>query len=130
GEIVSINEEFATVKLFKGEHCKGCKGCDAHGVRDMTVVAENDIQAQVGDSVIIEISPRHIIGYSFLIFIFPVFCMIAGYFAGHLFDREGEIIGAAGAFIALIFALIIIRLTDKLFGSKNSNIVRISRFVK
>ncbi len=130
GEIISTQDENATVKLYKGEHCKGCKGCAAHGMRDMMVTVQNDIHAQVGDSVYIEILPRHIVGYSFLIFIFPVFCLIGGYFVGHSFDRDGEILGAAGGFIALIFAFIVVKAADTLFGPKNSHIVRMTHFAQ
>ena len=57
-------------------------------------MVKNPLNAKVGDNVEVEILPVFVIGASFLIFIFPLLFLIAGYFFGYylfpLFFQEGS----------------------------------------
>jgi sigma-E factor negative regulatory protein RseC len=120
GVIVSKHGNWVTVLLTKGEKCEGCSACSAYGKNSRGIKARNDIDAEVGDSVEVEISPKQVIGLSFLMFIFPVVAMIVGYFigtrAGENLGLKDESSGILGALVLLIISFIFIKIYNIFWG--------------
>jgi len=135
GIIVSANGDKVRVRVMRGEACDGCHLCDSLGADSalMQVEARNAIGAKVGDTVDVEVAPRHIIGYTSILFIFPVIMMIVGYivamkyFAGGA--AKGEGLGILGSFIGLGVSFGIIRLIDFFFAQKHESVARVIRRV-
>jgi sigma-E factor negative regulatory protein RseC len=115
GTIISIENEFATVKIHRGEECESCHLCDSFGSNEMKLVALNEAEAGIGDIVDIKVEPGKVIKHSFLIFILPIIAMIFGYWIGVTLVPEpgGEKSGIVGAFIALLLVFMIIRLYNR-----------------
>lgn len=79
----------------------------------MQLEALNPIGASVGDRVNVNIEPRQVVKSSMIIFIFPLFFMLIGYYIGVRFVPPfTEGVGIIGAFTALILAFLLIKLTD------------------
>ena len=126
GIVVSKDGRLVKVLMVKSEKCKECTACSAFGENSMQLEARNDFGAEVGEIVDVEISPKQVVGFSFLVFIFPVMAMIVGYFLGMRIGGElgmtGEGSGILGAFILLVISFLLIKAYDTLWGrmSKSS----------
>lgn len=108
GKIIKRDGNQAVIEIEQGEQCKHCNACHMFGESKMRLTAYNGIDAQVGEHVIVYVQPGFVLKSSFLIFIFPLLAMFAGYFVGQWFTQNSnELSGIIGAFSGLILALLI-----------------------
>ena len=88
-----------------GESCASCKLCPG---QTAVVEAINGINADTGDTVIIDMADKKVIGAAFLVYIVPLVMLIAGYFLGSaVFNGETAGIITGFLFMAVTFALVI-----------------------
>ncbi len=129
GVIVSAKDEMVQVQIAKREGCEGCHGCVSLQPNLMQVEARNDIRATVGNMVEVEIQARHVVGYAFLVFIFPILMMIAGYLLGMRIAAgeaiTGEGYGILGAIAGFAGAFPGIKAVDTLWGHSNKSAARV-----
>ncbi len=122
GIVIASNNERVTVQMEKSDKCHNCTLCDSSGADFRTLEAVNLSQARIGDRVEVEIKAANILLYSFLLFIFPILLMIAGYYAGSsLAGAEGarQEAGIIGAMLGIAAAFILIKIfTIKIKGDK------------
>ncbi|OGC09276.1 hypothetical protein A2V82_15445 [candidate division KSB1 bacterium RBG_16_48_16] len=132
GIVVSAAGELVKVQMSGGERCKGCNACHAVGSNLMEVEAHNGLGAKVGDVVEIYVEPARLVGHSFILFIFPILMMIAGYFImGYMTggsSTSGEGYGILGAFAFLFLSLLMIKLYDLFLGRDRQAAVRVTGF--
>ena len=118
GTIISVDGEFSTIRIDKTDQCQGCTACKSLGNGVLQVDAFNKIGAQPGDTVEIEIESAKILRHSFIVFIFPLFMLVAGYLLGLQFTKgindSGEEAGIIGAVMGLVLSFIVIRLYDRI----------------
>lgn len=119
GVVVRTDGARALIRMTRGSQCEGCNICKNLGQNHPEVEAENQISAHPGDWVDVEINPKHIVGHSLLLFIFPLIALFAGYFIGVKIDfgfaGSVENQGVVMAIIFLIGSFGIIKLYDGLF---------------
>ncbi len=129
GVIVSAKDEIVRVQIAKGEKCEGCHGCISLKPNLMQVEARNDIRANIGKAVEVEIESRHVLGYAFLVFIFPILMMIAGYFFGMRIAAvravSGEGYGILGSIAGFAVAFLVIKVIDTFWGRSNKSSARV-----
>ncbi|MDZ7725377.1 MAG: SoxR reducing system RseC family protein [candidate division KSB1 bacterium] len=118
GKIIKCDGREAVVEIEQGEQCKHCNACHMFGESKMRLTAHNGIDAQPGDHVTVVVEPRFVLTSSFLIFIFPILAMIAGYFVGQTFSQSpDERFGILGAFAGLLMALGFNRMVNRTASS-------------
>jgi sigma-E factor negative regulatory protein RseC len=100
----------------------------------MEVEALNTVGARVGDEIILNLDTGPLLKATFLLYVFPILCMIAGAVLGHrlALDRGWDPSGlsAALSLVALGISFFLIRLRGKALSRKNAykpQIVRIAR---
>lgn len=80
GIVVELKNNNAKVQFKRasacGENCAMCGGCEA---LNSFVVAKNEINANVGDSVIIETDTKNVLLAAFLVYILPLLLGITTY---------------------------------------------------
>ena len=119
GKIIKLDGKEAVVEIEQGEQCKHCNACHMFGESKMRLTAHNGIDAQPGDHVTVLVEPRFVLASSFLIFIFPILVMIAGYYIGQSFSQNtDEWYGILGAFGGLLLALGINRTLNRTASSR------------
>lgn len=78
-----ISSEYAEISVTRksacSADCDNCHGC-AHPEEKVTIVAKNVACADVGDTVTVESSTSVVIGWTALIYLFPVLLMFGAYF--------------------------------------------------
>lgn len=126
GIVKQIIKNMAEVEIQRssacGESCASCGLCPGQ----LTVVsALNDADAKIGDSVIIDMSDKKVLGAALLVYIVPVLMLFGGYFAGYAIFG-GETAAVAAGFTVMAAAFMIIILFDKRLRAKYTpRIVRI-----
>jgi sigma-E factor negative regulatory protein RseC len=114
GIIISTDGEKAVIQLNRGEKCNGCTACQTFGENKMRLEVPNSIGAAAGDVVDINVEPKQVIKSSMIIFIFPLVMMLVGYFGAVRFIApHSEGVGIIGAFAAIVFSFVLIKITDK-----------------
>lgn len=105
-----------------GENCSSCGLCPGMTAR---IYAVNDINAAVGDEVIINMSDKNVLGAAFLVYIVPLITLIIGYFLGYtVFGSDGFAVLTGFILMAITFILLIC--TDRKLKRKYTpHIVRI-----
>lgn len=114
GIIISITGQKATVQINRGQKCEGCNLCQAFGNNKMLVKAYNKTEAGIGDVVEVSIEPKYVLASSLLIFIFPIFMMLLGYFVGIRFSHSAsESGGIIGSIIGFLLSFVLIKFLEK-----------------
>ncbi|HPA13884.1 MAG TPA: SoxR reducing system RseC family protein [Desulfobacterales bacterium] len=81
GIVTRVDSTTAWVKTMIDAACSSCDAkhfCDAHKVEDREVEALNFAGAQKGDEVVIDCHTSSLLKISFLLYVFPILCMILG----------------------------------------------------
>ena len=101
-----------TVRSSACESCASKESCNA-GSGKQKVEAVNEIGARVGDRIHLSISSGALLKATFLLYMFPILCMLAGAFAGNAmagaFDASSSLTSMAGALISFTGALLLVR---------------------
>lgn len=102
-----------------GGNCAGCKGCAEKSI--MTAVANNLVNAQVGQRVLIESRTKTIFSAAILVYVMPLVLFLVSYaVASSLGASEG--ICVLVSFLALVLSGIILVLSQK-FKRKKEEII-------
>jgi sigma-E factor negative regulatory protein RseC len=86
GIIIKIDADTAWVKTKKSKSCEGCGSrgaCSIMGGGDeMEVEAVNAVGGKIGDRVVLNFDTTPLLKATFLIYVFPILCMLAGALMG------------------------------------------------
>ena len=91
GKVIKTEGKTATVVSERSSACAACHNCEAHGAchaelifgnqtEQVSIVAYNDVGANVGDAVLLESSTAKTLAVSFFIFVFPLILTVLLYF--------------------------------------------------
>ena len=95
--------------------CHECSGCGSSR-QTMVILAENPIDARVGDWVVIEAKSDAVLKAAAMLYIVPLVLFITGYLLGeHLWQR-----GILLALMGLLLGLILVKLLDRHMTKKDS----------
>ncbi|MBW1650012.1 MAG: SoxR reducing system RseC family protein [Deltaproteobacteria bacterium] len=83
GLVIDTNADIATIKTLRSAACKSCdhkKNCGSApgNENEMHVKVKNRLGVKIGDTVIITIKTTSLLKVAFLLYIFPILCMILG----------------------------------------------------
>ena len=108
----------AEVAIKRNAACEKCGLCHGVGEGMMGLKARNQLGAQPNDEVIIEIPSEVIVKASIIIFLFPIFFLIVGYFL--IYSLTGsEILSVMAAILALWPSFYFSRWYDQNIEQKN-----------
>ena len=126
GIVQKLHFNTAEVKITRSSACgESCASCGLCPGQTALVEAVNDVNAAVGDTVIIDMADKKVLGAAFLVYIVPIIMMIIGYFAGYVILKN-ETFGILTGFLMMIVVFPIIRFIDKKIKRRYiPNIVRV-----
>ena len=81
GIVTAVTSTTAWVKTNRSSGCKHCSArhsCNPQDNQETVVEVENPVHARVGDRILLNVETASLLKASFLIYIFPILCMIAG----------------------------------------------------
>lgn len=99
-----------------GHSCEGCEGCGAPNVI-LSVEANNRLGAQKGDQVIVESSNKTLYKAAFMVYLLPIILFFVFYAIGESLAEIGTVLGIAGFFVGIGFAILFNRRFAKKGGA-------------
>jgi len=107
GRIVKVDNGVAEVEMERTSACARCGICLESSGDRMILYAKDSVGAHPGDEVLISLESKEVLKAAFLIYIFPLVGLIAGYFLGRsIFGTERiGIIFAGFGFFGVLFIL-------------------------
>lgn len=126
GTVTRIGPGIAWVKTSRSGACETCASrgaCHtAESGKEMEVEALNTIGARVNDRVVISFDSASLIKISFLLYVFPILCMIAGAVIGQrLAPRlglDGALASVVGGILFFALAFCLIKSQEKRLAGK------------
>lgn len=97
-----IDENKVLVECSSPKACDKCGVCFKSGDKQF-IEAQDTLQTKIGERVQLEINPSNVLTATFLIFIMPIICLIAGYYVA----------GVLSAFLSILLYLIGLWACDK-----------------
>ena len=97
--------ETAWVKTIQPSACKACasrKSCSAEASKEREVEAINRAGAQVGDIIQIYMDTTALLKAAFLLYVFPIVCMLAGGVTGNMLSGQLRL---DTSLLSVVFAL-------------------------
>jgi sigma-E factor negative regulatory protein RseC len=136
GIVIKIHDSRAIVKTMRSGACESCSAknsCISQG-NEMEVEALNPAGAREGDRVVLEIKAGALLKATFLLYVFPVLCMIVGAVAGEKaaqkLGMDGNALSVALSFAFLFASILVVRVKGKKMGEKEPYHPKIIRILK
>ncbi len=117
GIVKGVKGELLRVQLYKNSACSHCSGCDKKDKLGSVFNFRCDKNVEVGDIITFEIKDNSLLKIVALIYLTPVFSMIAGYFVGEAIGVS-EVAKVILSFTGFLGAFLFIHLYDKYRGSE------------
>jgi len=126
GIVTKLGINTAWVKTTRTSACEGCSAkssCHAlGGVNEMEVEAINTAGAQVNDRIVLSLKTSSLLKATFLLYMFPILCMIAGAVLGQQIARSlhfnESILAALFGFFFFFLAFLMVKLRGKKMAEK------------
>lgn len=128
GVVTRIDASHAFVKTTRPHACEACsskQSCSDSGrFKDITVTVKNTLNVKRGDHVVLGIETRPMIFLSFLLYVFPIICLIIGAVIGNAmapsFHQDPSLTSIIVGFVFLGLAFGLIRLKHSTLSQKKS----------
>jgi sigma-E factor negative regulatory protein RseC len=139
GVVIKIDSTAAWVKTTQTSACKGCSArgsCNSMGNdKEREVKAINTAGAKVGDRIVLDLETASLLKVSFLLYVFPILCMIVGAFIGQqiaasFFYFSESAVSAIFGFLFFFIAFLIIKAKGNTLAQKNEYQPKIIRILK
>lgn len=117
GVVIKIESDLARVLTTQSSACKSCSSkhsCSStEAGKDMEVDAINMAGARVGDRIVLHFETASLLKATFLLYIFPILCMLFGASVGHWFSLKHGLndsaVSAVAGFLCLILSFALVR---------------------
>jgi sigma-E factor negative regulatory protein RseC len=126
----------ARVKTNKKSACKGCasrNSCSGMG-NDMEVEALNPAGAQVGDRILLRIETASFLKATFLLYLFPIICMLVGAVIGQhyapLLKFDDSALSALLGFLFFFVSILFVKFKGNRMATQNTYRPKIVKILK
>ncbi len=103
GIVTGATADVAQIKTNRAAACEGCTAKDSCGTihqgKEITLEVPNTLGVETGDSVLIGMQTKSALLLTFLIYIVPVLCLVAGALTG---DALGPFFRINASFLAMV----------------------------
>jgi len=131
----------ATTAWIITKRSSGCETCASKGScsslgggKEMEIEALNAVNARTGDWVVVSFETSSLLKISFLLYIFPIMCLLAGALLGQkaasLLDLNATAFSIVSAFLAFILAFVLVRSKSNQMAQKDAYRPKITRIRK
>jgi sigma-E factor negative regulatory protein RseC len=135
GHVIKTENDTAWIRVSRSAACESCQSRNAchsmgGGEKDLTVEAVNPVGAREGDRVVIEFSTASLMKGTFLIYLFPIICLLLGVWLSPVFGWDESALSALTGLSAFALSLPLVVVIGNRMGKKEAykpKIVRIRR---
>lgn len=129
GQVVEIKNNIAYVKFRRTSACGSCKACGMlSGQNEIVVEVANDLNANIGDLVEVNIKMQKAIKASAIAYVFPLIMLIVGVFFGwlltdvwHVFENA-DMTMALSAIIFVLLSFLLLKFASPLYNKTVKNV--------
>lgn len=127
GKVIKVEGDQATIFIKRGTACGNCGKCQVGREKlEMVMTTDNNVGAQVGDEVEIELENINLITATAIAYGFPLFALTIGIFGGYygflalgLNDNTAQVIGAISGLVGLTASYAVIKYKDESIKKMN-----------
>mgnify|MGYP001822952074 FL=1 len=142
GVVIRLGKPDSGLAWVQTQRTSACKSCSSRhscsagegGGQEMEVEALNKAGARVGDEIILNLDTVPLLKATFLLYVFPILCMIAGAVVGHRYalsrQWDPSALSAALSLGALVVSFVIIRMRGRKLSHDRSYKPQIIRIAK
>jgi len=129
GRVIKVENGMARVEMERTSICARCGICLQSSGDKPILYIKDSLGARPGDKVLVSVESKEVLKAAFLIYLFPLFGLVAGYFLGRAVfgtERTGILFAGIGFFSALFF---LYQYDKRLKGQKSreAKIIRIEK---
>jgi len=129
GRVVKVENGVAQVEMERTSACARCGICLQSSQGKSVLYLEDSLGAHPGDEVLVSVESKEVLKAAFLVYLFPLVALVAGYFLGRtVFKTEKAGILFAG--LGFLSALSLLYLYDKRLKAQKSGQAKIIRIEK
>lgn len=114
GVVNKINGSEAVVLIKResacGDNCANCGGCTGGTLNE--VLADNEVGANIGDIVIVEMKTGRVLNAAVFAYVVPLLLLFVGYFL-FFYMFKTEFLAVLGGFLFMISSYVILHFFDK-----------------
>ena len=138
GMVIKTGPATARIKTTRSGACESCASRGAcstiGGGQEMEVEALNPVGAREGDHVVINFESSALLKISFLLYVFPVICMLVGALLGHwlglTLGLSGSAVSVISAVLFFLLAFLIIKFRGDKLAQKDGYRPKVVRILK
>lgn len=139
GRVLRTDKDSAWIQTIRSASCEGCQSRHAchtlgGGGNDRAVEAINTIGAREGDQVVVEFSAASLMKGTFLIYMFPILCLLLGAGIGvklaPIIGWDASALPALMGFGAFVLSILLVVLLGNRLAQKEAykpKIIRVKR---
>lgn len=120
GQVIELSGSLAKVTVKRRSSCESCGACGIGARSEMNFMLKNEIGAQVGDRVLIEMGSNSLFKAAFLVYTIPLIGLLIGFILGQYIagsqgmgQKQAELIGIGTGFFFLSGTFLMIRWLDR-----------------
>ncbi len=121
GQVAEVSESKVKVIIRRRSSCESCGACGIGSKAEISFMLQNDIGAQVGDRVIIELRSKAFFKAAFLAYTIPLAALIIGFLLGQsigfslgMGPAQAELTGIGSGFFFLTLTYFTLKWLDRL----------------
>ncbi|EHI99364.1 positive regulator of sigma E, RseC/MucC [Clostridium sp. DL-VIII] len=115
GLVIETSNDMAKIRVGRHNDCKNCGACP--GSDSIIINADNKIGAKPGQRVSFEVKETNVLSAAFIVFVLPLIALFIGVmvggFLGQYIGVNIRMLQIIGGIIALILAIIAVKIFDK-----------------
>ncbi|MGX6591559.1 SoxR reducing system RseC family protein [Cetobacterium ceti] len=105
GMVKSLDNNYATLSIFKESACSHCSKCSESNKIANEIRIKNENNLEIGDIVTFEMEDGLILRAALLVYILPIILFFLGYFVGDFF-KFSEVIKIFMSFLFLVLSFL------------------------
>jgi len=138
GIVTKLTPRTAWVKTTRSSACKACASRESCHTKEqgqeMEVEVVNAANAKIGDRIVLYFETSSLLKAAFLLYVFPVLCMLAGAASGHWaslrFSVNPSLGSAAAGFLCLALSFMLVKIRSDKLAQKSNFRPKIVRILK
>ncbi len=137
GIVIKTENSFLEALVIResgcGGNCKSCAGCSSES-KPITVKLLNELDAKVGDRILLQIENGIVIRYSLIMYFIPLIFFVFGLVSGIMILSENnvsnyELKSFGIGIISLLTSFLILKILDKKIFNKRNDVIKAIRIL-
>lgn len=116
--VTAVQGDQSEILVMRSEACGSCSACSGCQTKPQIQKLTNTLQAEVGDTVIVEMPNHLFVRHIFLLYLMPLLFFVLGIIVVHFVQAQpaNDLLSFGGGLLGLALYTIVIRFIDRRSG--------------